>query len=288
MSKVVHLEDWVRDLLVDPLSKEPLCLGPEGNCMQSPYGRTYPVVDGIANLRCLTTATTADQRLWLRGQEAYEKWDKKQSNADVSVFEAEKDSVREVYEDISLEGACLDVGGHQGRLRAFLTQGQRYVGCDPYLYVFRNLEKHTELVRAYPFLLDKVNFVCCDAEFLPFRSSSFQTVHMRSVIDHFLNPEMALREAYRVLGEDGCLIIGLFIRGGKSGKVSFSSHIKELCRHCIPSALGDFKDHHIWHPSFKELSALVEVCGFQIKHVHWQRGTGDSVVYLKARKVIDM
>ena len=112
-------------------------------------------------------------------------------------------------------------GGHQGRLRAFLSPGQEYLSCDPFISVFDSIKKSKNLVKVYPFLLSPVNFICCHAEYLPFRSLAFDTVHMRSVIDHFLSPEIAMREAFRVMSHDGQLIVGLYVRGGRPVKKAF-------------------------------------------------------------------
>ena len=130
-----------------------------------------------------------------------------------------------------------------------------------------------------------MNFVCCDAEFLPFNSSSFQTVHMRSVIDHFLNPELALNEAYRVLKNDGSLIVGLYVYGGKIGKVSVIRQIKDSVK-AILTFLGinNFGDYHVWHPTYQELTKLLLDCGFKSAKVHWQEGYSDTVCYIKAMK----
>jgi ubiquinone/menaquinone biosynthesis C-methylase UbiE len=134
-------------------------------------------------------------------------------------------------------------------------------------------------------MLEPVNFVCCDAEFLPFRSAFFQTVHMRSVIDHFLSPELALNEAYRVLRTDGALIVGLFVHGGKRGKPDIKSIAKELVRETLIAAgIKRFKDYHVWHPTYKELTDLISDCGFKIEKVHWQKGYNDTVCYVRARK----
>lgn len=282
----IKLDGWVKEIIVDPLSKEPLTISEENNFLVSPYGRKYPIKAGLFDLRLLNNETTADQKVWKEGQREYERWtarlvaqDRKQN------YFAEIDGVREVYEDISIEGSCLDVGGHQGRLRQFLSPGQDYITCDPFLNVFDDLDKQPNLLKAYPFLLDPVNFLCCDAEFLPFRSAFFQTVHMRSVIDHFLSPELALNEAYRVLRSGGALIVGLTVHGGRRGKPDIKSLAKELVRETLVAAgMKRFKDHHVWHPTYKELSDLILSCGFRIEKVHWQKGYSDTVCYVCARK----
>jgi SAM-dependent methyltransferase len=289
-NKFVKLDSWAKGLVVDPLSKDPLNMSEDNNYLLSPYGRKYPIIDGIYDLRVLNNETTKDQKLWKEGQRHFERWsqnivvlDKKEN------YFAEIEGVREVYKDIPLEGSCLDVGGHQGRLRQFLAPGQRYISCDPFLHVFDDLDKQPNLLKAYPFLIEPCNFICCDAELLPFRSCSFKTVHMRSVIDHLLNPELALNEAYRVLNIDGILIVGLYVLGGKLGKIDMRTRSEELARGLF-SVLGieRFKDYHVWHPKYYELTELISKCGFRVEKVHWQKGYKDTVCYISAKKQLGL
>lgn len=272
--KPIKLDSWVREIIVDPLSKEPLTINEQKTFLFSPYGRKYPIKDEIFDLRLLNNETTADQKVQKEGQHEYERWSARLVSQDQQQdYFAEIEGVREVYEDIPVEGSCLDVGGHRGTLRQFLSPGQDYICCDPFLHVFNDMDKQLNLLKAYPFLLEPVNFVCCDAEFLPFRSAFFQTVHMRSVIDHFLSPELSLNEAYRVLRTDGALIAGLFVHGGKRGKPDIKSHAKEFVREILITAgMKRFKDYHVWHPTYNELTNLISDCGFKIEKVHWQKG----------------
>ncbi len=282
---LTKLDPWARELIVDPLSKEPLTEGAAGDCLMSAYGRQYPIVDGIFDLRVLNNETTRDQRLWKEGQRAYENAARAAQSLDPPVDPVELDAMRRIYNDIPVEGDCLDVGGHQGRLRAFLAPDQRYISCDPFREVFHGVEHCPHLLKTYPFLLEPVNFVCCDAEFLPFRSCCFQTVHMRSVVDHFLNPELAFHEAYRVLRSGGSLIVGLFVEGGRTGQIGAMRRAKELAKAALPLVgVKRFEDHHIWHPTYDQLTRLVSDCGFEISSVRWQEGYAGGVCYIKGTK----
>ena len=284
----IKLDHWARDIIVDPLSKEPLTLNDERTFLVSPYGRKYPIQDAVFDLRLLNNETSADQKVWKEGQREYEKLATSLAAQDqLEIYQAEIEGVREVYQDIPVEGSCLDVGGDQGKLRQFLMPGQAYIACDPILHVFDGLDQRPNLLKAYPFLVEPVNFVCCDAEFLPFRSSFFQTVHMRSVIDHFLSPELALNEAYRVLKSDGSLIVGLLVLGGKRGQPENKSRAKEFVWALLEAAgiMQRTKDHHVWHPTYRELTGLITGCGFNIEKVHWQKGYSDTVCYIRARKL---
>jgi SAM-dependent methyltransferase len=285
-AKLTKLDNWVKEIVVDPLGKEPLTVAEDGCHLLSSYGRKYPITNGIYDLRFLNNETTPDQKEWNRGQRFYEDWSKSLVTRDSQRdYFAEIEGVREVYQELPLEGRCLDVGGHDGRLRRFLSLGQEYVVCDPFINGYDELARQPNLIKAYPVLLEPVNFICCDAEFLPFRTAVFRIVHMRSVIDHFLSPELALNEAYRVLESGGDLMVGTFVRGGKSGRLSSRAVAKELARAVLVSAgLERFKDYHVWHPTFRELTALISECGFEVEKVHWQKGYDETVCYLRARK----
>ena len=281
-NKYIKKDSWVSNILVDPLGKEPLILSQDEKKLVSNYGKEYPVVNGVFDLRLLKTQTTQDQKIWKSGQDEFEKESALFLAEDNIDYELELESISKVYQEIPVNGRCLDVGGNKGTLRFFLNDEQEYITCDPFLGVFNGLENRTRLLKTYSCLENPVNFVCCDAEYLPFKSSSFDTVHMRSVIDHFLNPESALLEAHRVLKKDGSLIVGLFVHGGAGGKESFTEELKEFVRHILPYiGVHKYTDHHIWHPTFKELGELIVNCGFKVSKVHWQY---DSVCYIEAKK----
>ncbi|MCK5451781.1 MAG: methyltransferase domain-containing protein [Candidatus Omnitrophica bacterium] len=285
----VKIDDWVKDIIVDPLSKQALRLSGNGEYLLSSYGRKYPIIGGVYDLRLLNNETTYDQKIWKKGQIEFMKYSRSEATSDNTNYDSELNGVREVYEEIPIDGTCLDVGGHQGKLRAFLEANQKYISCDPYLNIFDKVAEHTNLIKTYPFLLEPVNFLSCDAEFLPFKSCVFQIVHMRSVIDHFLNPELALNEAYRVLENKGSLIVGVYVNGGKQGKVCLKDRIKENIRTVLPYfGIHKYTDHHVWRATYKELTDLISACGFEIIKAHWQKGYSDTVCYIRALKKVEL
>src|SRR5262249_25954533 len=223
----VKLDAWARDVLVDPFEKGPLATIPAG--LQAHDGRVYPLVGGIYDLR--------DNRVdpvWQEGQDHYEAWSRHLIDDDVRQdYVAEIEGVRDVYKAISITGRVLDVGGHQGRLREFLVPAQEYLSCDPFIDVFVGIDRQVNLLEAYQCLAQPCNFVAAHAERLPFATSTFDTVHMRSVIDHFSDPRAALVEALRVLRPSGKLVIGLMVRGGKSGRLRLDESAKEVVREVL-------------------------------------------------------
>ena len=286
MSPAVVIDKWFKDIIVDPLSKENLIWNSK-TAPHSSYGRRYfcDTNRGIYDFKVLLSSSTPDQKRWQEGQVAYEALSLDIAKHDGIVdYKAEIDGMRPVYEAIPIVGRCLDIGGHQGRLRHFLAPDQEYASCDPFVGVFDDLESQPKLLEAYPFLREPVNFVCCNAEFLPFASETFDVAHMRSVMDHFLNPELSLHESYRVLRKSGYLVVGLHIEGGLSGSLSLWRRLRVLARKGL-GALGltKFIDHHVWHPSYEGLTTLIKLCGFEVVTEYWQ---DKEVVYLKAVKVV--
>jgi len=283
MSEFVKVDPWLQKILVDPLDKGPLTISETS--LVSSYGRHYPIVKGIYDLRLLTRHVGVVGELWNEGQREYERWTDSLAYRDSKQFYLEeKDSVRDVYEAIPLVGRCLDIGGHQGRLREYIAEDQEYVSIDPYLDVFEGLGSQSNLLEVFQSLKSPTNFVCALAEHLPLRSESFDTAHMRSCIDHFYNPEIALLEAHRVLKRGGQLIVGLYVEGGRTGCVTPKEKLKEGARALLSLVTNRYRDHHVWHPTYTELCALIEGTGFQIETTYWQRAFVDRVCYIKARK----
>jgi len=283
VNRYVKVDAWLKDILVDPLDKGSLTIGDA--YIRSSYGRQYPITKGIYDLRLLTQHKGVVGSLWNQGQQAYEHWSGSLSSCNSKDFyRNEKESVRDVYEAIPIEGRCLDIGGHQGRLQEYLAENQEYVSIDPFLDVFEGLGSQHSLREVFPSLKRPVNFVCALAEHLPLKNESFDTAHMRSCIDHFYNPEIALLEAYRVLKVGGQLVVGLYVEGGRTGELTVKEKIKESVRPIISLVASQYRDHHVWHPTYAELCALIEGIGFRIERTHWQRSFVDRVCYVKAIK----
>jgi SAM-dependent methyltransferase len=227
----------------------------------------------------------------------------------------EIDSVKEIYtREFGIMGKVLDVGGGQGRLRHFLSKDKipLYVCVDPFITVFNNIDAQSNLLRAYPCLSDPCPFVVCHAEFLPFRNNSFDWVHLRSVLDHFSDPYLAIKEAYRVLGDAGTILLGLTVTGGNSSlkdtKIlgtrpsAMVSRVKEkikrdglkgLSSSLIGrlSRLGHGKreqevNDHTFHWHYADLCFILKEQNFQIKKEHWQKPPFDMCVYMSATKKV--
>jgi SAM-dependent methyltransferase len=275
----VSVAPWTFEVLRDPLKKERLTAAPEG--FVSSCGRCYPLLAGnIIDLRVLSERGSGIvSKEWWTGQAAFEGFEGKDHD-----YASERQEVEAVYHQIPIVGRCLDVGGLDGRLRAFLSADQEYLDIDPFWRMI-SLPRGESYIQAYPFVTEPLNYVCAVAEHLPLASESFDTVHIRSVLDHLFNPETALREAYRVLRRPGRLVVGLDVLGGRHGRRPLRRALKEAIRSALVRlGINSVADHHLWHPTYTELCELIVECGFVVADTHWQSGTDEQVCYVLATK----
>lgn len=263
----VVISDWLRSLLVDPLSKKRFICQDESG-FQSPCGFQYHYKDGVPDFR--VRFTDGDNE-WQQGQSAYESQLDKyfdQGEADDDFYKREQAIDGPIYETLKLKGRVLDVGGQLGHIRKYMQHNQEYCSLDPFVGVHLRASNRRNLFESYP-LSNPINFVGGYAEFLPFQDNSFDVINMRSCIDHFFNPKIALLEAFRVLksgkGGGGELIIGLTLNSR-----SWKSTIKDFVRPVVSVFLTRYRDHHIWHPTYENLIKLCDECGFDLQEKVWQ------------------
>lgn len=87
-------------------------------------------------------------------------------------------------------GRILDIGGGVGYYASLFENASQCIVVDP-LYDQIGIK------------LNGITGISCAGENLPFPSDSFDFVILRNVVDHMLEPERLLREAYRVLKAGG-------------------------------------------------------------------------------------
>lgn len=105
------------------------------------------------------------------------------------------------------------------------------------------------------------------------------------MLDHVQVPDLALIEANRVLRTDGKLLIGLYVEGGKSGRRSTTRFLKDIAKETLGLiGFSKFKDHHTWHPTYRNLLKLIGDNGFAVEESWWQPCWNETVVYVQARK----
>ncbi len=264
-----ELQPWVVAILADPITKQPC----KPEALKNPQG----VIDARVFLK-----NTHGYSEWATGQDEYENYDNKY-NTSLAEYHAEILGGRPVYEHFQMMGRILDCGGGAGTVREYLPDDVEFVSTDPWLQA--PFASSAARKAAYKCLSRPLNFIAATAEFQPFVEKSFDWVQMRSMLDHVQVTDLALLEAYRVLKPGGRVLIGLYVNGGKSGVISFERRIKDLIKAVLEFVgIERWKDHHIWHPTYKHLQKLITDNGFAIEDTYWQPQYKDMVCYVCAQK----
>lgn len=264
---------WLEAILADPISKTKLQKTASGYTAENRF--TYSIKDDVPDFRIRLNQFEVE---WQNGQDHYEqsmvRYLERAEN-DSTVYPEEQKRDAPVYEKLPLEGRVLDVGGNLGAIRKYMNENQEFCSVDPFINVYKLATGRTNLFKNYPMHLP-LNFIAGFAEFLPFLPSSFDTVNMRSCLDHFFNPELSLLEANRILKENGKLIIGMTV------SVDSMQHLtKETVRKVLNLFTSKFEDKHMWHPSKDELVTMCKRCGFDLEAEYWQ---SENVWYASFRK----
>ncbi|NQU43554.1 class I SAM-dependent methyltransferase [bacterium] len=182
-------------------------------------------------------------------------------------------------------------------LKAYLKDDTSlYVSVDPYLGVFRNMDRQKNLLRAYPSLREPCNFLAAHAEFLPFRTHSFDWVHMRSVVDHFADPYLAFVEAHRCCRPGGRLLVGLAIverlRRNRTTLAGLREKVQREGIRKTMAAIGRrvagrllpgsqmLEDDHVCRLNNQELADLFHQTGWSVVKEHWQKPPFSFCLYL--------
>lgn len=95
------------------------------------------------------------------------------------------------------QGKVLDVGCGTGYvLFPLFNNGLSIIGVDISIAMIKHAKKRAN-----------TDFIVCDAEHLPFRSSLFTTVVVAATLHHLPDPSNTISEVYRVLNEGGHLYV---------------------------------------------------------------------------------
>jgi len=229
---------------------------------------------------------------WESGQSFYENFHERnliKNEGKLDIYKKIDNETNDVYNKIILQGDVLDVGGGWG---ALIKQANldpiRYISVDPLPAQWRQLKRFKQFTDHYSICANAARLVGY-AEFLPLADGTFDVVHMRSCLDHFSNPILSLQEAYRVLRENGKLVIGLSLEGAYkkvdlSNFEKFKNFIKRLP---LADSIREWviPDHHMFHPTYENLIKMIELTSFKITQEVWQ-SSYHNVIYFEATKVV--
>lgn len=174
----------------------------------------------------------------------------------------------------------LEIGGAGEPLVNFFSLGEKYT-LDPlaedYKNLFADLYKHNSLVRG-------------KAESLPFLDSRFDIVVILNTLDHCENPNQALLEIWRVLKNNGVILLSLNVTSSLTALLR-----TVLLKPVLRPKLSDYLVHP-YHFSLKEAIHLIRE-RFKVisiwKDCHYLVSSGrnlknylrkPSVLYLLGRK----
>ena len=276
--KIDNFSEQLLANLICPVSRESLSIS--GDHLRSESGYAYP--DG--DFRTVSSLTQNPE--WTKGQMHYEKYNSYWMSQSEEFYRSVDAETADLYRTLPLKGKVLDVGGGYGTvtLQAALNPGD-IICVDPMVCCWADVPESA--FKTHYARLGSVVRIPGFAEDLPFRNSGFDTVHMRSCLDHFANPHRALLEARRVLSKDGSLVIGLALEGAFKLR---QSGLKNLVKRKIKdSFIGDVYEYlfdpHMFHPTEMSLKSLLTSAGFKIEHWVHQAGY-HNVVYVNAKKSI--
>ena len=278
MLKNYELENWAKNILADPIYKSKKDFD------------SFPKKQGIVDARIMLQNSESFKN-WKEGQNEYEDWYKLQSayKDGVKSYLEEISYDKEIYDHFKLMSPILDVGGGIGTLREFLPKSAKYVSVDPFVDLVNHIPK--EKKSAYTCLSRHINLIYSNAEFLPFVSNCFKSVHMRSMLDHVQIPDLAIIEAFRVLKPGGKLLVGLTIDGPPFDDYNSKVGKKYIKKRKIINFLQRVKilrethDHHTWRPTAGNLRKILKDNGFEIIDELWQSHWMGSVLYVEAIKI---
>jgi SAM-dependent methyltransferase len=139
-------------------------------------------------------------------------------------------------------GLLLDVGCWNGSFSQYL-HGIKYIGVD----INRQALEQAKL--------KKIGVVLASCDFLPFRSELFDACSMIEVIEHLYFPDKAVREAHRVLKQNGKLILAT------PNFVNFIDRINVL----IGKNIIQMGHQHIRFFTWKTLNDFLRRHGFELE-----------------------
>lgn len=134
------------------------------------------------------------------GKKTYSQW-QYEKGIDTIKFYLKHNTVDEMFKD----KVVLDIGcGAGGKTIYYASKGVKEITGIEILEKYRNEAEN--LAKNYN-LQDKFKFVQGDASNMPFEDEIFDTIIMNDAMEHVDQPEMVLKECYRVLKKNGKLYL---------------------------------------------------------------------------------
>jgi ubiquinone/menaquinone biosynthesis C-methylase UbiE len=271
-----NCSDFFKHVSRCPISKERL--RNNGSALVAECGFTYEQGDLRVGLEFA--------RVWQENQQDYERYHAGWLHRTAAEYQLDDQELQEVYSAMEMAGAVLDVGGGPGLVAQQASlDTECFISVDAIPCRWADIAPTSAFASHY----SKCSNLCrvpAFAEFLPIATGSMDCVHMRSCLDHFANPLLALKEAYRVLTPDGALIVGLSLEGAyKKGPSGTLQRLKIMVKETpwARDLYERFFDHHMFHPTRNNLRALLYQAGFRVDREVWQPSY-HNVIYMRCVK----
>ncbi|HWB07049.1 MAG TPA: class I SAM-dependent methyltransferase [Verrucomicrobiales bacterium] len=282
----------LNSILVCPVCRSPELKSSPPECPAC--GRHYALERGHLNL---TPVPPPDADVL----EKWDLWEKLQANGLFSYESAPEENlcVGDRPDAMAYAGFCrldgcltLDVGCGPQKLPSYgAGQGDRFVGIDP-----------------LPGATDRsFHFVQAIAEYLPFRDGTFDRILFGTSLDHFLNPQRALREARRALKPDGWVCIWYGSDDAPPQSAATAPAVSKFRKAVVAWRTGGLKEvwkrvrrklgmapppitaqlevpqgavdhYHFFHVDTEHLETWLKEAGFRVENVSREGGGGNVFV----------
>lgn len=172
-----------------------------------------------------------------------------------------------IHKGLSKNMTVLEIGCGTGQLSFPLAKYVRFWRATDYsVSMIREAKKHS--------IPPQLHFSIADANSLPFKDESFDTVVIANTLHILPHPEKALKEIHRVLKDGGTLYAPTFIHGTNN---------KARLRIKFMNMIG-FRTYHNW--SEKQFSKFISQHGFKVTECSIIQSDTLPLCYLCAKKRI--
>jgi len=171
--------------------------------------RQYPINEGIPNmlpdeLRLKKIPKESIWQEWGKRLGSYKHrmkgWTEENSRSIIPLYE---ESFSNFF---PIKGSALEIGCGNGVVRHFLNRDVEYWGTDSDKdWILHPLYSYTRDI--FPCLNEPFPFIQGVGEYLPFKDESFDNVIITATLDHVNSPSQVFEESYRVLKDEGQMLL---------------------------------------------------------------------------------